>query len=238
VGKRSVDVAGSLVLLLFAVPVIAVSALISATTFRARPFFVQQRIGRHGLPFRLVKVRTLAPGTPTQLAKPLLVDHEPPWACRFLRSRHLDELPQLVQVLTGTMSLVGPRPEMPLLVSQLSPEQARARDDLRPGITGLWQVSTAVRGMIADDPSFDVFYADERTGRMDGWIVWRTLAALVGVEPIGSVADVPAWTRRRALPAGPGLAAVGGEGEAGPVHVGSRRDRDTEVVEAASSPAS
>jgi lipopolysaccharide/colanic/teichoic acid biosynthesis glycosyltransferase len=238
VGKRWVDVAGSLALLVFALPVIALSAFVSAATFRAWPFFVQQRIGRHGRPFRLVKVRTLSPGTPTQLAKPLLVAHEPPWACRFLRSHHIDELPQLVQVLTGTMSLVGPRPEMPLLVSQLSPEQARARDDLRPGITGLWQVSTAVRGMIADDPSFDVFYAAQRTGRMDAWIVWRTLAALVGVEPIASVADVPSWTRRRAQPAGPGLAPMGGEGEAGPVHVGSRRDDPTEVVEAASSPAS
>ncbi|OWY61592.1 hypothetical protein B7486_62995, partial [cyanobacterium TDX16] len=72
---------GSLVLLLFAVPVIALAAIVSAATFRSSPFFVQERIGRGGRPFRLVKVRTLAPGTPTQLEKAHLVDHEPPWAC-------------------------------------------------------------------------------------------------------------------------------------------------------------
>lgn len=237
-GKRSVDVAGSVLLLVFALPVIALSAVVSAITFRAWPFFVQERIGRHGRPFRLVKVRTLAPSTPTQLEKSLLVDHEPPWACRFLRSHHLDELPQLLQVLSGTMSIVGPRPEMPALVDRLSLEQTAARDHLRPGITGLWQVSTAVRGLIADDASFDRFYDRERTGRMDSWIVWRTVAALVGVEPIESVRDVPAWTRRRAADGGHGLASVGADVEAGPVHVGAGRERDSEVVEAASSSAS
>lgn len=240
-GKRSVDVIGSLVLLVVAAPVIALAAVVSTVTFRSSPFFVQERIGRAGRPFRLVKVRTLAPSTPTQLEKAFLEDHEPPWACRFLRAHHLDELPQLVQVLVGTMSLVGPRPEMPDLAVRLGPDVTAAREQVRPGITGLWQVSLAVRGLICDDPSFDLLYVQQRTGRMDLWIIWRTVAALVGVEPIATVHDVPAWTRRRsAAPAPTGSVASTEEHEgrrAVPVGAIASSGAEPEAVEAASSPA-
>ena len=236
-GKRAADVLGSVVLLVFAVPLGLVAAVVSTVTFRAPPFFVQERIGRGGRPFRLVKVRTLAPETPSQLEKSQLVDHEPPAACRALRSHHVDELPQLLQVLSGHMSLVGPRPEMPALHDRLTPEATAARSGVRPGLTGLWQVSTAVRGLISDDPSYDLFYARWRTGRMDLWILWRTLAITLGGRPITSVDEVPRWTWRRqdVVDAEPVAGTDGATTDpAAPPDVGVG---DAEVVEAASSPA-
>jgi lipopolysaccharide/colanic/teichoic acid biosynthesis glycosyltransferase len=189
-------VTGSLVLLVLTAPLVLLSALVSAACLRAWPFFVQERTGLHGQPFRLVKIRTLAPSTPTTLEKHHLEDYRPPAPCRFLRSHHLDELPQLLQVLQGKMSLVGPRPEMVALQDALPPELARARAQVRPGITGLWQVSTGVKGMIGENPEYDLWYVEETSARLDLWILWRTACGALGQARISGLDTIPAWARR------------------------------------------
>jgi lipopolysaccharide/colanic/teichoic acid biosynthesis glycosyltransferase len=194
VGKRVVDVVGASVLLLVAIPVIVVAALLSYLTYRDGPFFVQDRVGRDGRTFRLVKVRTLAPATPSGLPKAQLEAHRPGPAFRFLRAHHLDELPQLLNVLGGSMSLVGPRPEMVVLNELLPDDLARVRSTVRPGITGLWQISRAVELMIWEHPEYDRHYIAHRTSRLDLWILWRTATGLVGRAPITSLGEVPAWT--------------------------------------------
>ena len=196
--KRIVDVLGAAVLLVIAAPVIAAAAVVSFAAYRRWPFFVQTRVGRDERPFRLVKVRTLAPSTPNNVPKALLEAHRPGGACRFLRAHHIDELPQLIHVLRGTMSLVGPRPEMEQLHAALPPDFARLRTTVRPGITGLWQVSQAVELMISDHPEYDRFYVANARPRLDAWIVWRTLAGLLGRPLLASLDDLPAWVARDA----------------------------------------
>ncbi len=193
-GKRMVDLVGGIVMLVLALPVIAVAALVSFADYRRPPFFAQDRVGQGGRPFRLVKVRTLDPSTPSALPKAQLEAYRPDGACRFLRAHHLDELPQLFNVLGGSMSLVGPRPEMVALHELLPDDLAQARSTVRPGITGLWQISQAVEGMIADHPEYDLHYVAHRTIRLDLWVLWRTAAGLLGRTPIRSLDEVPTWT--------------------------------------------
>lgn len=110
-GKRLLDVVVGLVLSIVTLPIILVLATVSAVKFRTSPFFVQERIGLSGQPFRCVKIRSLPAETPAYLDETALNDHGHPvgW-CRFLRRFHLDELAQFWHVVGGSMSLVGPRP--------------------------------------------------------------------------------------------------------------------------------
>ena len=194
--KRIADVLAAAVLIVLATPVIVVAALISLVAYRRWPFFVQTRVGLDERPFRLVKVRTLAPSTPSNVPKAELEAHRPGGACRFLRAHHIDELPQLVHVLRGTMSLVGPRPEMEQLHRSFPEDFARLRTSVRPGITGLWQVSLAVEEMISDHPEYDRFYVANTRPRFDAWILWRTFAGLLGRPLLASLDDLPGWVAR------------------------------------------
>ncbi len=194
--KRMGDLVGATVLLVVLSPVILVGALVSFGSFRGWPFFTQTRVGQGGRRFRVVKIRTLHPRTPTSLPKAQLVAHRPNGACRLLRAYHLDELPQLLNVLAGSMSLVGPRPELVELQHLFDPAFAERRTQVRPGLTGLWQVSRSVEAMIADHPEYDDYYVTARGLRLDLWILWRTAIGLVGSAPIGSLGDVPAWSAR------------------------------------------
>src|SRR4051812_1198443 len=115
IAKRVVDLVVATLLLVVALPIIAVSALITMAVLRTSPFFSQTRIGRNGEPFKLLKVRTLPKSTPRYANKYEVARMRIPAFSRMLRRLHLDELPQLLLVLTGKMSLVGPRPEMPSL---------------------------------------------------------------------------------------------------------------------------
>ena len=141
--KRVLDVCVALVLLIPAAPIILVAALLVKLTSRGPAFYAQTRLGLGGRPFRIFKVRTM------------VTDSEKHGACwslpgdprvtavgRLLRKTHLDELPQLWNVLRGEMSLVGPRPERPEFVPSLDQAIPRYRERMliRPGLTGLAQV--------------------------------------------------------------------------------------------------
>jgi len=205
--KRTLDLVGAAVVGIVLAPVVLVAAAISVASYRSWPFFTQARVGRHGRPFRLVKVRTLHPRTPADLPKAELEAHRPNAACRFLRAHHLDELPQLLNVLGGSMSLVGPRPELVELADRLPPGFSARRTEVRPGLTGLWQISRAVEGMIGDAPAYDDWYLAARSLRLDGWILWRTATLLVGASPIETLDDLPGWA------ASGGVASIAGVGD-------------------------
>lgn len=200
--KRSVDLSVGLVLLVLCAPLILGVALVSVAAYRTWPFFTQVRLGRAGRPIRVTKIRTLAPTTPPDLGKDQLDAHRPGAACRFLRAHHLDELPQLAQVVSGSMSLVGPRPEMPALAARFPSGFAALRTQVRPGLTGLWQVSTALEGLIADAPEYDIHYVNSRTALLDLWVLSRTTLRLVGRPGIEALDEIPGWT---------GSAPVGGD---------------------------
>lgn len=195
--RRAFDVLVSSVLLVLVLPVIVVAAVGSAISLRAWPFFAQDRVGRDGRTFRFFKVRTLRPEVPGYTDKRQLDVSRIPAFCRMLRTLHLDELPQLLLVVVGKMSLVGPRPEMPHLHRRLPVGFAAARTAVRPGCTGMWQVSEASTGLIGEAPEYDAYYLRQRTLRLDVWVLGRTALTMVGIGRPLTLDAVPAWTGRR-----------------------------------------
>ncbi len=130
-GKRGFDIAGAALLLLAALPLLLATALAVRLALGPRILFRQWRAGQGGVPFRLVKFRSMreGPGSDAERLEPL---------GRALRATALDELPQLFQVLGGRMSLVGPRPLLPEYGARYTPRQAM-RLAVRPGLCGLAQ---------------------------------------------------------------------------------------------------
>ncbi|WP_082964805.1 sugar transferase [Mycobacterium sp. ACS1612] len=171
--KRGFDLLASSALLLLLSPVFAVIALLIRCTSGSPVIFRQQRPGRHEQIFTMYKFRTMRPPLPG----------ENPWTTddvrttrigRVLRKTSLDELPQLVNVLTGRMSLVGPRPLLAEYLDKYSRHHAR-RHDVRPGITGLAQVSGRMSLPYSAKLDLDVRYIDEWSFRLDLRILLRTL---------------------------------------------------------------
>ncbi len=194
--KRLIDVVVGVCLAVLTLPVVLVTAVIVAVALRSWPFFVQERIGRGGRPFSFVKLRTLPTSTPRYAAKYDVQTLRTPAVCRWLRSFHLDELPQLWLVFTGRMSLVGPRPEMAFLHARLDPDFARSRTAVRPGCTGLWQISVRCQNLILEHPEYDEYYLANRSVSLDLWILSRTaLLLLPGREGrLLTDSELPGWS--------------------------------------------
>jgi lipopolysaccharide/colanic/teichoic acid biosynthesis glycosyltransferase len=194
VRKRCLDVIVGSVLALVTLPLMIVMGIGVALSLRCWPLFRHDRPGRNGVPLTVVKLRTLPPATPAYADKKILdIAHMPlPWFCRVLRRSHLDELPQLFLVVTGAMSLVGPRPTQQPEIEPVEPVFSAIRTSIAPGCTGLWQLSTGSDGRIADHPEFDLFYVEHASIRLDLWIMVRTVGWMLGlVKPI-ELADIPA----------------------------------------------
>ena len=144
VGKRAFDVGLSGILFVFTLPVVLVAAVLVRATSRGPAIYAQTRLGRGGVPFTIYKLRTMAhdceKGTGPRWSVP--GDPRVTPVGRVLRKLHIDELPQLWNVLRGDMSLVGPRPERPAIAADLEVEipDFAARLAVRPGVTGLAQV--------------------------------------------------------------------------------------------------
>lgn len=196
--KRLCDVVIAGLLLLITLPMIVVCALGAAIALRSSPFFTQRRVGRDGKEFRFLKLRTLPPYAPQYATKYELGEVQIPRFCQALRRLHLDELPQLFLVMIGKMSLVGPRPEMGYLYAEFTDDFARERTSVRPGCTGLWQVSEHCQKMIHEHPEFDAHYLRNRSLRLDLWIVLRTLQMHLpgGQKRLVTLPALPAWARK------------------------------------------
>ena len=184
-----IAVPASIVLL----PFIFVLAIGSAISFRAWPFFTQLRLGHHGAEFRFIKIRSLPATTPAAVDKYELKALTNTRFGGFLRKFHLDELPQLWLVVWGTMSLVGPRPEMPCVAATFAPDFVAARLTVKPGCTGLWQISTSSVGLIGDNPKYDLVLVDSESVRLDLWVLCRTPFHMLGARSVRSLDDVPGW---------------------------------------------
>lgn len=191
--RRTFDILVSALLVVLTLPILVAAATASAISLRAWPFFSQERVGKDGELFRFLKVRTLPTSVPSYIDKHQLAGHDIPVCGRFLRALHLDELPQLYLVLAGRMSLVGPRPEMAYLHERLPEAFALLRTSVRPGCTGLWQISQSCAELISAAPEYDRFYLAHRTLRLDLWIVWRTILTMTGLAGCVTLEQVPAW---------------------------------------------
>ncbi len=149
-GKRGLDLVGAAALLVLFSPIMAATYLILAVTTRGRPIFRQERLGLGGRPFTMYKFRTMHAdaarrrhAVANEQDGPIFKNRRDPRITRLgrlLRSTSIDEMPQLVNVLLGQMSLVGPRPPLKAEVAQYQPWQ-RKRLSVKPGLTCLWQVS-------------------------------------------------------------------------------------------------
>jgi lipopolysaccharide/colanic/teichoic acid biosynthesis glycosyltransferase len=194
--RRVLDVVVSTLLILVTLPVVIIAAVGSAASLRAWPFFTQHRVGRHGRLFRFVKIRTLPVDMPDYVDKHQLDMSRIPTFCRLLRRLHLDELPQLFLVLRGRMGLVGPRPEMAYLHDRMPADFAALRTSVRPGCTGLWQVSAACTGLIGEAPEYDRFYLARRALRLDLWVLAQTVRKMIGLGRTLTLDEIPAWAGR------------------------------------------
>lgn len=180
--KRAFDVIGAACGITAVSPVLALAGVAVRVSMGSPVFFRQDRPGLHGKPFRLVKFRTMR--TPAAGEDSLRTD-----AVRltrlgsFLRRTSLDELPTLLNVLKGDMSLVGPRPLLMQYLDRYSPHQAR-RHEVKPGITGWAQING--RNAISWEQKFDldVWYVDHASLALDLKILARTILKVVQREGI------------------------------------------------------
>lgn len=209
--RRAVDILLSATLLVAVLPLLLVVVLVSAVSLRAWPFFTQDRVGQGGELFRFLKVRTLRPEVPGYVDKHQLDVDRIPAACRLMRRLHLDELPQLLLVLRGRMSLVGPRPELACLHDQLPPAFAELRTSVSPGCTGLWQISESCTDLIGAAPEYDRFYLEHRSWRLDLYVLVRTALQMLNIGRCVTLEDVPQWAAPRAVPAPAAPATSGAE---------------------------
>ena len=190
--KRVIDVAGAAAALVVLSPLLAVVAVLVRVRMGPPVLFRQLRPGREGRPFELRKFRTMTDQRGPDGA--LLPDAQRLTALgRFLRRTSIDELPELVNVVRGDMSLVGPRPLLMEYLPRYSPEQAR-RHEVRPGVTGWTQVNG--RNALTWDEKFalDVWYVDHRSTRLDLEILGRTVSQVLsgrGVSAAGHATTEP-----------------------------------------------
>jgi lipopolysaccharide/colanic/teichoic acid biosynthesis glycosyltransferase len=180
--KRPLDLAGAVLGLVLLLPLLAIVGCAVRIAIGSPVLFRQWRAGLRGAPFRLVKFRTMTDAR-DGAGQPLPDGERLTPIGRLLRAASLDELPGLWNVLTGDMSLVGPRPLLLEYLDRYTPAQAR-RHEVRPGITGLAQVSG--RNALGWEEKFalDVRYVDECSLRLDVLILARTAGAVLRARGI------------------------------------------------------
>jgi len=178
--RRTFDVVSSALLLLLLSPVLLVAALVIVLEDRGPVLYRQQRVGKDGDEFELLKLRTMVVGA-ERIGAGLAVNAGDPRITRvgrLLRRLSLDELPQLWNVLRGDMSLIGPRPTLAYQVERYTPRQRR-RLEVKPGITGWAQVHGRARLPWDERIELDVWYVEHRSPWLDLQILARTPLALL-----------------------------------------------------------
>jgi lipopolysaccharide/colanic/teichoic acid biosynthesis glycosyltransferase len=198
--KVVLDIVAALLLAIPAAPLVALIALVVKLTSRGPAFYTQARVGQNGRPFTIIKVRTMVDKCES-LTGPRWSMPGDPRVTRlgwFLRATHLDELPQLLNVLRGEMSLIGPRPERPEFVPELERELPAYRQRLliKPGVTGLAQVQQgsdtdldSVRRKLA----YDLYYVEHQGVWLDVRLLLATAfyAAGISYRAVARLAHLP-----------------------------------------------
>jgi len=177
--KRCFDLLVGSFFMICALPIFLLVSVLVKMGSTGPVFFTQTRVGEGGRTFRMLKFRTMHTdmcedsATPQSSGDPRII----PMVGHFLRRTSLDELPQLVNVIKGDMSLVGPRPEMPFIVETYTVME-RMRLELKPGLTGLWQVSEGRNAPIHENLDYDLYYIENQSLFLDLVILGLTVVAV------------------------------------------------------------
>jgi lipopolysaccharide/colanic/teichoic acid biosynthesis glycosyltransferase len=177
--RRLFDLAVAAAVLVLSSPVLLAALIAVRLESPGHPIYRQRRVGKDGAPFDVLKLRTMVSGAETMGAG-LAVDAGDARITRvgaFLRRTSIDELPNLVNVLHGEMSVIGPRPTVPVQVDQYTDRQ-RGRLALKPGLTGWAQVNGRASLPWAERIELDLWYAEHRSLRLDLKILWLTVRML------------------------------------------------------------
>ena len=189
VAKECVDILLGVIALILTMPILVICAIIIKLSSRGPVLFTQVRVGKDGKLFRMYKLRSMRIGAEK--------DTGPVWAsendsriigvCRWMRRSHVDELPQLVNVIKGDMSLVGPRPERPEILEELKKRypEVKKRSTVRPGITGLAQVRNGYDKSVEEfrcKLESDMEYIDKRRWRNELRIMAATFTKVYDKE--------------------------------------------------------
>jgi lipopolysaccharide/colanic/teichoic acid biosynthesis glycosyltransferase len=180
---RALDLAVATIGLVLSSPLLLAATVAIRLESHGSPIYRQRRVGRDGEPFEMLKLRTMVSGAENHGAG-MAVNYGDPRITRvgrFLRRFSLDELPNLVNVLRGEMSVVGPRPTIQAQVEQYTPLQRR-RLEVKPGITGWAQINGRASLPWHERIELDIWYVDHRTLRLDLAIIWKTVRLLVTGE--------------------------------------------------------
>jgi len=177
----------SLIVLALLFPFLLFMTLILVVSIGGRPFFCQIRPGKNGMPFRLIKFRTMKDTTDSKGV--LLPDSQRITSIgKFMRSFSIDELPQLLNILTGKMSFIGPRPLLKEYMTLYSSEQGR-RHEVRPGLTGWAQVNGRNAITWTEKLKLDVWYVDNVTFLLDTKIFFKTILKVLNRQGVNSSAS-------------------------------------------------
>ncbi len=177
--KRISDIVLSLTGLLASSPILVIIAAIIKISSAGPVFFRQERAGKDGAVFKIYKFRTMVENA-EKIGPGLFIEKNDPRITRvgrFLRAASLDELPQLINVLCGQMSLVGPRPTLPYQVEQYD-ERQRQRLSVDPGVTGWAQVNGRNNLSWPEKIELDLWYVENRSFCLDLKILWKTLLVI------------------------------------------------------------
>jgi lipopolysaccharide/colanic/teichoic acid biosynthesis glycosyltransferase len=185
--KSGLEFAAALVLLVLAAPLMVVAGLLVKLTSRGPVFYTQTRVGRDGRLFTIYKIRTMVHDCESLTGPRWCIPGDPRVirAGHFLRRSHLDELPQLVNVLRGEMALIGPRPERPEFLPDLERElpNYRSRLAVRPGVTGLAQIQLAPDSdldSVRRKLKYDLYYVENVSPWLDLGILAGTALKVLG----------------------------------------------------------
>jgi undecaprenyl phosphate N,N'-diacetylbacillosamine 1-phosphate transferase len=178
--KRLIDIILSLIVLIIFLPIWVVVAILIKVTSPGSVFFLQDRPGQHKKIFKVYKFRTMKPGSEKMIkGQEVMIDDDRITSIgKFLRRTKIDEIPQVLNVLKGEMSLVGPRPERIASLEDYDDEISK-RLNMRPGMTGLAQVSGNIYLDLQDRYRFDVYYVENYSLWLDIKIIFRTVGVVL-----------------------------------------------------------
>ncbi|MGX1827025.1 sugar transferase [Paenibacillus taichungensis] len=178
--KPFIDFIIAAVLVLITSPVMLVAAIMIKLDSKGPVIFRQERYGKNGVKFNIYKFRTMRTDAPKYSASPTTSnDPRITRLGRLLRKTSLDELPQLINIIKGDMSFVGPRPEQKRIVEESYTDLERRRFLVKPGITGLWQVSDVRKDPIHHNLQYDFHYISNVSILMDIKILFKTVVVMV-----------------------------------------------------------